>query len=277
MRGWLMAQKNEREKGMMTVEGVLSLVPFIIVILGIISFINIFAVHNKIQYALYQMGSELTCYTYFYQALGIRAGDLKLKEDMDVNTEKLDGAIGDLEEFLSQIGSFEDSISQAADRPASGGANLGDILDQGQEVWNQGAGLAQTARDLMSDPKALLRGFIYLGAEKAENAAKSFLLEIISNGLMGVYLDSDFSGYQPMTADAYLRYYGVRNGMDGLDFGESQLFSDDKYRMIDIVVEYDIEVYILKLFFRDPTIHVVQRCSMPAWLDGDGVTYSGGK
>ena len=49
-----MAQKNEREKGMMTVEGVLSLVPFIIVILGIISFINIFTVHNKIQYALYQ-------------------------------------------------------------------------------------------------------------------------------------------------------------------------------------------------------------------------------
>ena len=94
---------------------------------------------------------------------------------------------------------------------------------------------------------------------------------------MGVYLDSDFSRYQPMTADAYLRYYGVRNGMDGLDFGESQLFSDDKYRMIDIVVEYDIEVYILKLFLRDPTIHVVQRCSMPAWLDGDGVTYSGGK
>lgn len=44
-----MAQKNEREKGMMTVEGVLSLVPFIIVILGIISFINIFTVHNKIQ------------------------------------------------------------------------------------------------------------------------------------------------------------------------------------------------------------------------------------
>lgn len=271
-----MGQRDGREKGMITVEGVLSLVPFIIVILGIISFINIFAVHNKIQYALYQMGSELTCYTYFYQALGIRAGDLKLKADIDTNTEKLDGAIGDLEEFLSQIGSFEDSVGQAANNPASGAMNLDDILNQGQEVWNQGAQLAQTARTLMSDPKALLRGFIYLGTEKAENAAKSFLLEIISNGLMGVYLDSGFSGYQPMTADEYLRYYGVRDGMDGLDFGRSRLFSDDKYRMIDIVVEYDIEVYILKLFFKDPTIHVVQRCSMPAWLDGDGVTYSGG-
>ena len=53
-------RKRKREAGMITVEGVLSLVPFIIVILGIISFINIFAVHNKIQYALYQIGSELS-------------------------------------------------------------------------------------------------------------------------------------------------------------------------------------------------------------------------
>lgn len=138
----------------------------------------------------------------------------------------------------------------------------------------QGTQLAQTGRELISDPKALLRGFIYLGAEKLENSAKSFVLEIISNGMMSVYLDGSFSGHMPMTADEYLKYYGVKDGMSGLDFGNSELFSDEKYRMIDIVVEYDIEVYILKLFFKDPTIHVVQRCSMPAWLDGDGVTYS---
>ena len=62
---------RKREEGMMTVEAVLSLVPFIIAVLGIISFINIFAVHNKIQYALYQMTNELTSYTYFYEALGV--------------------------------------------------------------------------------------------------------------------------------------------------------------------------------------------------------------
>jgi hypothetical protein len=264
-------RKRKREAGMITVEGVLSLVPFIIVILGIISFINIFAVHNKIQYALYQIGSELSCYTYFYQALGVRAADLKLKEDTDANTEKLDGAMEDLEEFLSEVNSFEDNVSDVMDNPASGAVELEDIIEQGKDVLQQGT---QTGRELISDPKALLRGFIYLGAEKLENSAKSFVLEIISNGMMSVYLDGSFSGHMPMTADEYLKYYGVKDGMSGLDFGNSELFSDEKYRMIDIVVEYDIEVYILKLFFKDPTIHVVQRCSMPAWLDGDGVTYS---
>lgn len=265
----------KREEGMITVEGVLSLVPFIMVILGIISFINIFAVHNKIQYAMFQMGSELSCYTYFYQALGVRSADLKLKEDVDKNTEKLDGAIGEMEDFLSQISSFEDSLNEVKSSSLSNvESNVNNAISQGQQTIDQGKHLAQTARELISDPKALLRGFIYLGIEKGEQAGKTLLLEIISNGLMSIYLDESFSDYQPMSADQYLKYYGVRGGMDGLDFGRSELFSDSEYRMIDIVVEYDIEVYILKLFLKDPTIHVVQRCSVPAWLDGDGVTYN---
>ena len=52
--------KREAERGMMTVEAVLSLVPFIMVILGIISFTDIYRVHNKIQHAMYQVGSELS-------------------------------------------------------------------------------------------------------------------------------------------------------------------------------------------------------------------------
>ena len=57
-----------------------------------------------------------------------------------------------------------------------------------------------------------------------------------------------------------------------MDFGKSRLFCDADYRMIDLVVEYDVEISLFKLFLRDPAVHVVQRCSVPAWLDGDGVT-----
>ncbi len=265
-----MGGKGSREAGMMTVEAVLALVPFIIAILGIISFTNIFALHNKIQYALYQMGNELSGYTYFYQALGLRTGDLALKNDIDQETEELDGAIDDLNGFLTQIGSFQDSLDGAA----SGQTNLGQLADQGQGVVDAGSQLVQSSRDLISDPQALLRSFIYLGVEKAEDAAKTLLLDIISSGLMEVYLDAGFAPHQAMTADEYLRHFGVRDGMDGLDFGQSELFSDEQYRMTDIVVEYDVELHILKLFLQDPTIHVVQRCAVPAWLDGDGVTYS---
>ena len=48
-----MRWKKTGEEGLLTVEAILGLVPFILVILGIISFIDIFAVHNKIQYAMH--------------------------------------------------------------------------------------------------------------------------------------------------------------------------------------------------------------------------------
>ena len=263
-----MEKKTNRESGLMTVEAVLSLVPFIIVILGIISFTNIFLVHNKIQYALYQMGNELSCYTYFYQALGLRSADLGLKADIDANTESLDETLENLDSFLSQIEEFESSLD--------GGAGLvsdpGSLIGQGEGIIETGGELVNSSRDLLSDPKALLRSFVYLGIEEAEGAAKGMLLSIISGGLMDVYLDESFAGYHPMTAEEYLSYFGVA---DGLDFGNSELFTDDEYRMIDMVAEYDVEVYILKLFLKDPTIHVVQRCAVPAWLDGEAVCYEG--
>ena len=89
-----------------------------------------------------------------------------------------------------------------------------------------------------------------------------------------VYLDESFAKHRAMSADEYLINYGVKDGINGLNFKNSSFLSDDQYRMIDLVVEYDIEVYFFKLFRKDPTIHVVQRCEVPAWLDGDGVTYS---
>lgn len=218
-----MKTEGRREEGMLTVEAVLGLVPFILAIMGIISFINIFAVHNKIQFALYQMGNELSCYTYFYQVLGVRGADLGLKKDIDAHTAKLDSTIHDLNEFLDQLGAAE------------------------------GRKLAGSVRELASDPKALLRGFVYLGIEEIEGAAKSLLIKVISDGLIEVYLDESFSGYHGQDADSYLKYFGVKNGISGLDFGKSQMFQDQEYRMIDIVVEYDLEIHMLKLFLKDPT------------------------
>ena len=263
---------KERQEGMLTVEAVLSLVPFILVILGIISFINIFAVHNKIQYALYQMSNELSCYTYFYKALGIRSADLGLKADIDLHTAKLDSAKDDLTSFLDQVGQVQDTFSDVAGGDYGKG---GELVEQGKDLVDKGGQAFSSGRDLISDPKALLRGVVYALVEKGEERLKTWLLEIMSSGLMKVYLDESYlqghiSEGKAMTADEYLEHYGISN----LSFDSSKLFSDDDYRLIDIVVEYDLEIHFFKLFLKDPTIHVVQRCTIPAWLDGDGVTYS---
>lgn len=275
-------RRGERsgEKGMLTVEAVLSLVPFIIVILGIISLINLFIIHNKIQFAIQQVGNELTCYTYFYQALGLRAGDRELNSEMDKQTEQVDQTLEDLTGFFEEAGRLKESAEGVADAQPS------DLLDSLKEVkeglestGEAGKTAFHSVKEAMKDPKQTLRGVIYLLMEKGEEKLKSLLAGVIVSGMAESYLSNTFLADGAMTADAYLKKFGVRDGMDGLDFGKSSLFSKDaphdnlKFRMIDIVVEYDVEVYILKLFFKDPTIHVVQRCAVPAWLDGDGQSY----
>ena len=86
-KGILMRAQQESEKGMMTVEAVLCLVPFILAILGIISFANIFMVHSRVQHAIYEAASELTAYTYLYQVSGWRSADATLIKDSEKLTE----------------------------------------------------------------------------------------------------------------------------------------------------------------------------------------------
>ena len=61
----------------------------------------------------------------------------------------------------------------------------------------------------------------------------------LSSGLANVYIQQS-----DMTAGQYLQAFNVKEGK--LDYGNSALFSDEDHRMIDIVVEYDIEVLSLK-------------------------------
>ena len=76
-----------------------------------------------------------------------------------------------------------------------------------------------------------------------------------------------------MNADGWLKAHGVTYGYDGLDFSGSTMFCDTNKQMIDIVVSYDIDLQFLGFVLPQDKLHVIQRVSVPAWLDGDGKTY----
>ena len=264
-------EKNNQD-GLITVEAILSLVPFIIAILGIISFINIYMVHNKVQYALHQMGAELSGYTYFYEALGLRSANTQFDNDVHENTQNITTAMDQLDEFMTQVGEFEDSYHEVKNGDVTA---LENVYTNGQNVYESGKNLPGTGSKFIRDPKMLLRELIYFAAGKGVDSFKTFLVGTAAKPLMNAYLDESFADFGGATADEYLRRFGVKNGIDGMSFDNSTMFTaEDNHRTIDIVVEYKIEIYILKLFFKDPTITVVQRCVIPAWLDGDGVKYS---
>lgn len=242
------------EKGMMTVEAVLCLVPFILAILGIISFANIFMVHSRIQHAIYESASELSAYTYLYQVSGWRAGDQTLDADSKELTDFLEsfdearGALG----VLTGGDISEDAVNNATDKV--------------EDAFDKGANLVQK-------PKELAMNVIAELLKKGSDGIKDVLLELLEDMLIEKYLDNIFPDGTGQAADAYLKAFGVKDGVKGLKFDASSLFTDDSRHLIDIVVKYDLEIYFFKLFMKDPTIHVVQRVTVPAWLDGDGGTY----
>lgn len=243
-------RKRGSQSGMLTVEAVLCLMPFVLVILGIISFINIFMVHSKVQVALYETANELSAYTYFYQALGIRDADGKLGSDIESGTVQLTTFLEDIETARAN-------------------------LENKNATEEDFKGVINSGRELVSSPQTLIRNIVYMGIGKAEEAGKSWLASLIAKPLTQNYLNTSTSLLSSggQSADEYLKAFGVRGGMDGMDFGKSTIFTDSDHKMIDIVVEYDLDVYFFRLLFKDPSIHIVQRAVVPAWLDGDGRSY----
>ena len=262
--------KHKNECGMLTVEATLALVPFLMVILGIISFINIYMVHNRIQYAIFQVGSELSAYTYLYEALSIRNADKNVQNDADIATKELDTMIDYTSQFLNNTMAAKESYTNVinSNNYSDLENNIKDAEDQtnvtiesGKNVWNQGS-------YMLHNPETIIQGVVYLGIEKGISALKSVLASLLSEGMANVYIQQN-----GISAEEYLKGFGVRNA--ALDYGESSLFDDADRRMIDIVVEYDIDIFFFKLFLKDPSVHMVQRVMIPAWLDGDGISYDG--
>ena len=273
-------RSKTNENGMLTVEATMTLIPFVLVIMGIISFIDIFMVHNKIQYAMYEAANEIAAYTYFYEALGLRAGDKVFNADASENRKPIDEEISNVTDFLEKVSSFQSSgedlkgAVQSVDYTAIE-ESIKNMQDNASETVESGRTLVESTQALARDPKGIIRGVTYMLAQEGEKGMKSFFLQVLARSMVANYCDTKHfidASYlpNPGSADEYLKQNGVVDGIQGLKFSQSSFVSDENLKMIDIVVTYKVEVGFFKMFLKDPTIEVCQRVQVPAWLDGDG-------
>ena len=267
--------ERSSESGMMVVEAVISFTIFIMVSLLIVYLTNIFILHNKIQFAINSAAHEIASYSYLYEALSLREGEQTIKEDgsayvqpIDDTTKEVLDTLNKMQETGDSIGGLKDSVNNIEFSESS----INDILTQFDAVKQNADGTYQSAKaaasglkELFSDPQHLLVGIIYLGASGGSYLLKSAVGTGAAWALTGKYLTQG-----SLDADAYLKSHGIAEGYDGLDFGGSTLFCDDDMRLVDLVVEYDVDLTFVKLLIPDAKLHVVQRVTVPAWLDGDG-------
>lgn len=269
------------ESGMLVVETVLSFTVFLVVILSIIFLTNIFVVHNKIQYAINAAAHEISAYSYLYQALGLRQAEQTIQGDGAAYTKPIDDTVTQVMDSFNRIqglngaaGELAGSLQEVSMSPEQ----LAALQKQAEEVAEGAVQIAESVQKsvedvtaLFGDGESLLAGLIYMGASAGSYAVKSAAGTMAAGALTKKYI-----GSVGEDADAYLRSYGITDGYGGLDFSGSTLFCDAQKRMVDFVVQYDIDLGFLGLVMPMDQLHVVQRVSVPGWLNGDGKTVEPG-
>ncbi len=268
----------DNESGMMIVEAVISFTVFLMVVIAIVYLINIFTLHNRIQFAINSAAHELASYTYVYQALGVRSMEQKVHSDGapyagaidDTTTQVVDSLnkIQGLYQDAEQLGNDlqEITLSQEYQDKIQGQVdNLAGRIDDTVKSTQKSV---QDVKNLFSDGNSLIAGIIYMGASAADYAVKSVGATYAAGALTKKYLKNG-----DLSADAYLKSYGIEAGYGGLDFSGSTMFCDKNNSIIDIVVQYDVDLSFIGLVLPEKKLHIVQRVSVPAWLNGDGQTY----
>lgn len=241
--------KNIRKdkSGSIVVEASLSLIFFIAAIVSIICLINVFIVHNRIQFALNSAANQIASYSYLYEMSPVGEGVETLHNDGDPYIEKYDTVKG----AIQALKSIYD------------GSNTMSVDD-----WvNNGNAVLSGAETLADDPYAVAIGALYNGAINGEQ----FIENSVAGGL-GYLLTRQYIAPSSMDANEYLENYYVDGGYGGLNFTKSNFNHDTGLVVLDVT--YQVKIPLISFFMPDDyTLTIHQRACAKGWMDGDGNKY----
>jgi len=254
MRG-LFFRGTKKEGGAVVVEATIALSVFIFAIFIVLSIVNICFIQAKIGTSLASSTKEISQYVYLYY-----------KFSLDEKQASLHGKTAQSRE--------------TADITVSGISTMMDALSDGQKSWDSGdynglitavnsgsdsfKSIINRYKEELSDPKAFIKGMAMLAGEELLEEGKGMLGGLICRSFMQKNLKESPSD----NAEAYLRRYKVKDGLDGLDFSGSSLMAFGVSDEIQMVVTYEIEV--VKLLNFDFSFTIKQCAKSAAW--GNGVS-----
>ena len=240
--------KNIRKdkSGSIVVEASVSLVIFIAAIVSIISLINVFIVHNRIQFALNSAANQIASYSYLYEMSPVGEAVETLHNDGDPYIEKYDTVKGAIQ-ALKNI--FSSGNTMSAD-----------------DWVNNGNSVLSGADTLADDPYAVAIGALYNGTINGEQ----FIENSVAGGL-GYLLTRQYIAPSSMDANDYLDKHYVTDGYGGLNFTKSEFNHDTGLIVLDVT--YDVEIPLINFFLKDYTLTIHQRACAKGWMDGDGNKY----
>ena len=254
-----MCKLRSDNSGYIVVETIGAFIPFVLLIMSILSLVNIITVQARMHYALTQAANTISMYSYTFEALGM--------------ADEIAAINGKAGEISGRANAIKDDINAVLD----GLSSLSDLSGAADSAGNAVHNAYEWGEEAISDPKEMIKLFANYGIEELKN----MVFEQIARPLIGRYLaNGNASGDEYLTAAGVVNKRSGAAGLNALEFysvgnlgrGNSELLNADGN--IKLVVEYET-LYtfgVLRLPFQ-PTLKITQTVVTKAWLNGSGKGY----
>ena len=218
-------KKKDTCKGALTVEVLLFLIPFMMAFLTIVNAVRFVQTEMLIHHAITQTAKQISAYGYVLTKT-------ELTQTM-INTNKKSA------EFQTDVNKTVDSVKEfsSAISDFSTSGDLQNVIDAGDAAQTQ-------LTEFFSDPDAIVNGVLAAAKVKGREGivkwgAKQLGTASIKNSLGKITDD----------VDTYLKNVGVVDGLEGLDFNQSEWVSVTEGKgNVQIVVTYTMKNNIFPQF-----------------------------
>ncbi len=212
-------KKYRADRGSLTVEALLFMIPVMCAFFSLVNISRYVQAEMIIHHAITQTAKQISVYSYVLTKTGIstRMQDTQ-KESEAFKT--------DTEETFNSVTSFFNAV---------GGVGSGsNIVSDVNNVMEAGSGAYDSVTDYFSDPKELMSGVLSMLKSGVREAAMTYVVGCISRGCIRESLS-----YMTGDPDKYLEKIGVVDGLEGLDFSQSEWIGNPEGKAnIKIVVTY---------------------------------------
>lgn len=275
-------RKGKENRASITVEAATSLLLFTFVMLFLLSFIDISRAQAKIQNAVDKAALEISEYMYLYQAFGLYNLDAAMNSAGSSAEDALDNMVSSADDGILGVETIFSSLQDTVDSVKKGDRLTKDeLVKKYREISGEGSNITASYEAIKNefsgikdDPIGFAKSLGAMGVSFGMDKLKSFVIgSVLAKNMtvkyIGAYYSEDEKDKDPdyeKIADARLKSWGIEDGIEGLDFRCSNIFSKDSPQDINIVVTYKVNVFKL---LGDFTLTYAQSASTQAWLGGD--------
>ncbi len=280
-------KRKRKQDGSVTIEATIGLTAFVFLIVTILSFINICRAQMVVSLAVDATAKEMSQYSYFYGLSGLQSlADVlhDTSSESKNTTNELIGYTktmctsltnigGDVQAGVNQVqqGMTEQENAQTLNDAINAAQQTAQNLQQTGQSMQDNAGQIKEAASSFGnciesmDAESYMRG---LGALAANEAYHAVLSKVICPPLAKAMCVKHIEGYGDGDADAALKSMGISEGMDGLNFMMSEMFSEDEPTQIHLVCYYTVSPCTLVELPGDTRMVFCKESVTNAWLNG---------